>query len=86
MVESPSAIPRRIGINVPTTNESPIPATGPISPARIPFIISPSISSPFAFASSRPAVTPTTTVPSCGSVLKKALYVSSASFCSSFVS
>ena len=65
-------MPSRIGISVPTTRLSPIPATGPMRPARMPLIISPSISSPFALASSRPAVMPTTTVPSCGSVLKNA--------------
>ena len=67
--------------------ESPIPANGPINPARIPLIRSPSTSSPFALASSSPAVTPTTSdPPNCGSVLKKLEYVVSASFCSSLLS
>jgi mannose/fructose/N-acetylgalactosamine-specific phosphotransferase system component IID len=33
-VDIPKAIPSKIGITVPTTRESPIPAIGPIKPAR----------------------------------------------------
>jgi len=60
-------------MTVPTTNESPIPARGPINPARKPLIVSSSTSSPLARASSKPAVIPTMTEPICGSVLKKAV-------------
>ena len=64
-VDIPKAIPSKIGITVPTTRESPIPAIGPIKPALKPLIVSSSTSSvPLARASSNPAVIPTITVPS----------------------
>jgi hypothetical protein len=84
-VDIPIAIPNKIGITVPTTNESPIPATGPIKPARRPLMVSSSTTSlPLARAYSRLAVIPTIKEPSCGSVLKKARYVSKALARSSF--
>ena len=64
-----------------------IPANGPINPARNPFIVSSSTSSaPLARASSNPAVIPTITEPTCGSVLKKAVYVLMAFARASFLS
>ena len=72
--DKPRAIPSIIGIKVPTISESPIPATGPIRPARRPLIVSSSTpSAPLARASSRPAVIPTIKAPNCGSVLKNAV-------------
>ncbi len=73
-VDIPKEIPNKIGIKVPSTNESPIPAIGPINPALISLMVSPSISFLLALASSILAVTPTMTVPSIGFVLKKAVY------------
>ena len=72
------AMPSRIGMSVPTISESPMPASGPMRPARMPLMVSSSIASPLARASSRPTVTPTIMAPICGSVLKKAEYVVSA--------
>ena len=74
-LDKPKAIPNNTGIRVPTISESPIPAKGPIKPALKLLIVSSSTFSPFARASSRPAVIPTTNEPICGSVLKKAVYV-----------
>ncbi len=69
----PKAIPRITGISVPTTSESPIPAIGPIKPARKPLIVASSTCPSFARASSKLAVIPTIIEPNCGSVLKKAV-------------
>lgn len=54
--------------------EAAITAIGPINPALISLMVSPSISFLLALASSILAVTPTMTVPSIGFVLKKAVY------------
>ena len=65
-------MPSRIGMSVPTIRESPMPASGPMRPARMPLMVSSSMASPLARASSRPTVTPTIMEPICGSVLKNA--------------
>ena len=64
-------MPSRMGSRVPTTRESPMPAKGPMRPARMPLMVSSSTGSPLARASSIPAVMPTTMEPTWGSVLKK---------------
>ena len=73
-----------IGRNVPQTNGSPTPASGPISPTLMPLMAPSSISAPLARASSIAAVTPITGPHTAGVVLKNTRWRLSAATWSSF--
>ena len=68
-IPMPSA--SRIGVIVPWSSVSPIPASGPMRPVLTELMASSSISAPFARSSSMAMTMPGITAPHCGSVLKK---------------